>query len=257
MDIIFWFSGTGNSLAIARELANGLGGVELAPLAKASPDMALGKERVGIVFPVYGFGIPRAVSDFLSRFPEALSAYVYTVANAAGMVGAPHAIARRLLRGRGVEPSAGWSLYMPGNYPILAGAQSERKQRKMFDRMKARIPGIVAAVKEKRHCAPQDSFPPLNWLASLINPMACKSFKTDDKRFYAKDNCVHCGTCAKVCPVGDIKMVDGKPTWQGNCEQCMACLQWCPAEAIESGGITVGRKRYHHPDFKASDFFLR
>ncbi len=257
MNIIFWFSGTGNSRAIATALASELGETELAPLAVASPELAHGKERVGIVFPVYAFGMPAAVAAFLSKLPESLSAYVFTIANAAGMIGAPHAQARRLLSGRGIELAASWSLFMPGNYPILAGAPSESKQKKMFEKTKSRIPAICAAVNAKSRAGLADSFPPLNWLASLVNPMAMRSFKTDDKSFRAKDNCIHCGVCAKVCPVSNIKMEAGKPLWQGHCEQCMACLQWCPVEAIESGTRTVGRKRYRHPDFKAADLFLR
>jgi len=61
------------------------------------------------------------------------------------------------------------------------------------------------------------------------------------------------GICSRICPVDNIKMVDGKPAWQHHCERCMACLQWCPMEAIQFDKVSIGRKRYHHPDVKLSD----
>jgi MinD superfamily P-loop ATPase len=64
------------------------------------------------------------------------------------------------------------------------------------------------------------------------------------------------GICSRICPVDNIKMVDGAPSWQ-HCERCMACLQWCPKEAIEFDENSIGRKRYHHPDVVISDMLLR
>jgi MinD superfamily P-loop ATPase len=39
-------------------------------------------------------------------------------------------------------------------------------------------------------------------------------------------------------------------TGTGNCQQCYGCLQWCKKEAIERKKVTVGLRRYHHPDIK-------
>jgi NAD-dependent dihydropyrimidine dehydrogenase PreA subunit len=80
-----------------------------------------------------------------------------------------------------------------------------------------------------------------------------ESIKLMDHGFRADENCTGCGTCEKVCPVGDIKMEGGRPVWLHKCTQCFACLQWCPKEAIQFGKGTSGRKRYHHPDVKLSD----
>lgn len=44
-----------------------------------------------------------------------------------------------------------------------------------------------------------------------------------------------CGICARVCPVDNIEMADGRPVWQNRCENCLACVNWCPREAIQGG----------------------
>jgi MinD superfamily P-loop ATPase len=75
----------------------------------------------------------------------------------------------------------------------------------------------------------------------------------EDKNFRVTDACNSCGTCEKVCPVGNIAITDKRPKWLHKCEQCFACLQWCPKEAIQCGKGAEGRKRYHNPYVKLSD----
>ena len=79
--------------------------------------------------------------------------------------------------------------------------------------------------------------------------------KKADKNFNVEEKCTQCGICEKICPVGNIKLVDGKPTWHQNCEQCMRCIQWCPVEAIQIGKATITRTRYHNPEAKVTDFY--
>lgn len=48
-----------------------------------------------------------------------------------------------------------------------------------------------------------------------------------------KEQCIGCGACASICPVGAIEMVDG--TAQINkevCVNCGACENTCPVSAI-------------------------
>ena len=48
------------------------------------------------------------------------------------------------------------------------------------------------------------------------------------------DACTGCGTCAEVCPVPTIEIVDGKSIIDlSNCIGCGECFSHCPDEAIE------------------------
>jgi MinD superfamily P-loop ATPase len=73
-----------------------------------------------------------------------------------------------------------------------------------------------------------------------------------DKSIIVDEKCISCGTCAKVCPVNNIKIIDEKPQFQHRCEMCFACDEWCPSTAIHHWGRSEGVK-YHHPEVKTSD----
>lgn len=65
--------------------------------------------------------------------------------------------------------------------------------------------------------------------------------------FSCDEVCSGCQTCVKICPVGNIELNKGKPSWKHRCEQCFACLQWCPNEAIQFREGTRGNGRYQNP----------
>jgi MinD superfamily P-loop ATPase len=73
-----------------------------------------------------------------------------------------------------------------------------------------------------------------------------------DKSIIVDEKCTRCGTCARICPVGNIKIVEKKPEFQHRCEMCFACDEWCPSGAIHHWSRSQGVK-YHHPEIKLSD----
>jgi len=255
--ILYWFSGTGNSRAMAQDVAAELGDAAIVPVVTAMSGSMETADRVGLFFPVYGFGIPGIIGDFVRKMPITASTYFFTVATMGGTAGASHRQVRRIVRGRGGDLMAGWSVQMPGNYTPLYGAPPDATQHKQFLAARARAKTIAQAVMAGARGPFEDSMPPLSWIGLLLNRVSVKSFRVADRKFRVEQSCTHCGICAKVCPVANIVMKAGAPVWQNRCEQCLACLQWCPVEAIQSGRSTKGRRRYRHPKYTASDFFLR
>jgi ferredoxin len=254
---LYWFSGTGNSFAVAQGLAAGLGDVQLAAIPRAMREPLPATDRVGLVFPVYAFGLPRILHEFARAMPIKPDAYHFAVATMGGLAGGPHRQLRDILRGRGADLAAGWSVVMPGNYTPLYGAPPEAKQRGIFARAEEKVTQIAEAVRKGLRVRYEDSMQPFAWLGAGMNRRAVEEFRKAGRKFRVDPTCTHCDLCAKVCPVENILMKEGVPSWQDKCEQCMACLQWCPVEAIQIGGATVGRRRYHHPKFRAEDFFRK
>ena len=73
------------------------------------------------------------------------------------------------------------------------------------------------------------------------------------KKFAANDSCIGCGTCVRICPRGNIRLVDKKPSFGTDCIGCLSCVQYCPAWAINIGKITEKRERFPNPNVQASE----
>jgi len=253
---IYYFTGTGNSLKIARDLANEIGDTQIIPVHKAiKGDLDLSADCIGVVFPVYMWGMPLIVANFVSKLKT--NKYVFAIANCGGMgVGALNHT-EKVLSSVGTKLSAGFRISMPGNYTPMYGAQSVETQNKLFARESSRIKEIAVIIKQRAIMPIETSILPLRWLFStFIYNLGAKRLPLYDKKFWITDKCNSCGTCAKICPVENIRLVNGKPTWLNHCEQCMACLQWCPKEAIQLGKNTINRKRYRNPFVSLKDMMI-
>ena len=55
------------------------------------------------------------------------------------------------------------------------------------------------------------------------------------RAFVAQSDCVACGCCAKVCPLGAIRVFQGIAAQvdEGKCVGCGKCARECPASVIE------------------------
>lgn len=250
---LFWFSGTGNSLWAARQLAEALEGeTELKRIEKGKPAGPLdGFDRVGLVFPVYIWGMPHLVRDFVPGL--AGHDYVFSVATCAGDPAGTQLEVRRVLKRAGGRLAAGFNLVLPSNYIPWGGTPKDQHEER-FQASQKKIKTIAKAVAAGER-------PPLersNWLRCLtrsifVRFMAYRLMPGFDADFHVDETCNGCGSCARMCPVDNIAMEGGKPTWQHHCEQCFACLNLCPKQALQYGKNTAGVPRYRHPDVNASD----
>ena len=256
MTRIFCFSGTGNSLAVAKHLAEDLGGAEVAPVSRAMKQAVTGDaDCIGIVFPVYAWGLPLMVAEFAKKFRAPSSAYVFAVATYGGFPGGTLLQLRDILAANGVRLSAGFGVTMPGNYIVLYDIKPAERVGKTLGNERARTKEIAAAVKERKPGRiAANNFLVNALFTNLIYKGFSRHVRAADKSYRATDKCNGCGICASVCPAENIRMANGRPEWQHKCEQCVACLHWCPTEAIEFGKRTEGRKRYHHPDMTTKAF---
>ncbi len=251
---LFYFSGTGNSLKVTRDLAAQLGDTSIISIPKAiNSDILINTDVVGVIYPVYMFGMPLIVNRFLQKLKNAEGKYLFAIATCGGMAANALGKTSRELKRQGLKLSAGFIVRMPGNYTPLYEAIPENKQKAMFEEERVRIKDISEIIHQKQICPPEHQVPLLSWLFSGIYKLGSPRIPSSDKNFWADQNCNNCGMCVKVCPVGNIELIEGKPGWLHHCEQCFGCLQWCPQKAIQYKKSTVGRKRYQHPDINVED----
>jgi ferredoxin len=255
--VIYYFSGTGNSLKIAWSLTNALGDADVINIAKAvrEPAVAPLADRVGIVYPVYMWGMPLIVNRFIDKLKT--DKYIFAIANCGGMAAGALVHTKRRIESNGMKLSSGFVLKMPGNFTPMYGAQSTASQQKLFDKTEARIRGIANIIKTGEERDIERGTFLTNWVFSgIVYNLCSPKIPEQDKSYWVNDKCTSCALCEKVCPVDNINLANGRPLWNHHCELCMACLQWCPTEAIQYGRKTANRTRYRNPNVKASDLFV-
>jgi ferredoxin len=253
---IYYFTGTGNSLKIARDLAAELDQAEVTAVADAvkSDEVRTDSETVGIVYPVYMFGEPPIISDFIRKLVVKRDTYVFCVVNYAGYAGGAFSQTERELKAQGIKLSAGFGIVMPGNYTPFYGAIPEEKQKKIFEKTAAKIKKIASIVRAKKDPPLERPSFLLDRVGDIFYGMLKSKIGGMDKEFWVSEGCTSCALCEKICPVDNITMTEaGRPNWMGHCQQCLACLQWCPKGTVQLGKMTPGRKRYHNPDVKLAD----
>jgi ferredoxin len=251
--VIFYYSGTGNSLWSARLLAAKLGDAKLLPIKKADSLAAGDAEAVGFVFPVHVWGLPVPVVKFIEKLSLRPQVYLFALAVNAGQVSRTLLQLREMLAGRGLKLAAGYSIVLPSNYIPWGGAAPAERQSARFANARAELQTAAACIAN-RESGPIEKGPLWQRIVfTAIYRMTFKQVPRMDKDFWCDDKCNACEICVRVCPAKNIAMKKDRPVWQHNCEQCLACIQWCPQEAIQFGKKTPAYERYHHPDIALKD----
>ena len=255
--MIFYFSGTGNSLYAAKSIAKEQGdtlisiAMEMQRKEHSYEYECEENTVVGFVYPIYAWGPPKIVLDFISKLTlTGGSPYVFAVSTCGDEEGMATEVLRTALLAKNLKLDSAFTLRMPNNYiPGFDVDPKDLEEMKLADadRTMLRIHSVI----EHRHQGVFDllpgSMPKLK--TKLVNPLFNR-FAMGTKKFYATDACTSCGLCEEICPVKAIT-VDGKPKWvKKQCTQCLACINRCPVAAIQYGAKTEMRGRYVHPDLK-------
>ena len=66
-----------------------------------------------------------------------------------------------------------------------------------------------------------------------------KTKNFSDKLRIDKDKCVACGKCENLCPMKNIKVIDGMVVQNNQCTMCYRCINHCPKQAITLLGKVV------------------
>lgn len=253
-NVIFYFTGTGNSLVVARDIADKVEDTSIISIASVKDEILndLQYDRIGFVFPVYFWSVPSIVKRFVKKLSFNKKQYIFGVVTYAGSSGMALSELDQCIREQGGMLKAGFSVRLPGNYICRYGAFASIIQQMLFKGEKKRVISISSTVKDRNSTRiPNGGI--LSRIAEGSIKKAIDGFGTSARNFYVASHCNGCGSCQRVCPVSNIKIVDGHPEWGNECECCMACIQWCPTRAIEYADKTAKRKRYHHPEVKISD----
>ena len=245
--MILCFSGTGNSKYVAKRIANALGDalVNLNDRIKASDTSSVETgERVIIVTPTYAWRIPHVVRDWLRKTELRGAKQVWFVMTCGSEIGNADKYNRELCTEKGLSCMGTTQIVMPENYIAMFSAPKTDEARKIVAQAEPSIDQAIAAIQRNQPFAPTRNNLYDRFMSGPVNPIFYKCF-VKANAFTASSACIGCGQCVKRCPMNNVAIKDGKPSWGKNCTHCMACICYCPKEAIEYGKKSVGQPRYH------------
>jgi ferredoxin len=251
---IFYYTGTGNSLWVARTLVELLGDAQLVSISEWMKEKkTIYSQAIGVVFPVHMWGVPSPIIKFVRETKTLAPQYIFAVAVDAGQVANTLVQLKNALKKNGMNLNCGYEIKLPSNYIPWGGAEPREKQELKFDSAKRKLSGIVSTIKNKENRPVDKGSLWERGLFTLFYKMSYAQIPKMDGKFWVDHKCNQCGICSRVCPVENITLVEGKPIWNHRCEQCLACIQWCPAKAIQYGKKTQAYERYHHPEIQLRD----
>ena len=290
--MIFYFSGTGNTKWAASKLAAATREdlISIAPYMRADdsshklaePFILKENERLGFVFPVHGWRVPKLVREFISKMKiqrepilrETSDAttenkakaddslknrpFAYCVCTAGDSIGLTIENLNEVisqnpsLQALGItEVSSSYSLIMPESYIGLPFMDVDPKEREIRKKENAaqELAVVCEEIFDRKEGISRLVKGPIPWFFTKVVGGFFEKVLITDKRFHVeKDRCVKCGICANVCPVGDIKGGHGEyPVWlhHNDCLTCFTCYHHCPHHAIEFGNQTQKKGQYY------------
>ena len=290
--MIFFFSGTGNTKWAASKLAAATREdlISIAPYMRADdsshnlaePFILKENERLGFVFPVHGWRVPKLVREFICKMKiqrepiqrETSDAtvenkakandsqknrpFAYCVCTAGDSIGLTIENLNEVisqnpsLQALGItEVSSSYSLIMPESYIGLPFMDVDPKEREIRKKENAaqELAVVCEEIFDRKEGVNRLVKGPIPWFFTKVVGGFFEKVLITDKRFHVEKNrCVKCGICANVCPVGDIKGGHGEyPVWlhHKDCLTCFTCYHHCPHHAIEFGNQTQKKGQYY------------
>ncbi|MCX8129550.1 MAG: EFR1 family ferrodoxin [Clostridia bacterium] len=271
---IYYFSGTGNSLLVAKELQKRLPEAKLIPIVSLlkQDTIKVNGETAGFIFPLHGMTIPIPVRIFLKKLDLNSASYVFSLVTRAGTKCLALNSVNKILKRKGKCLDSGFTLTMLSNDPKFEDYDVPNSESisRMESEIRNKLDFVSGIITNREKYLKKDSdyidFPfikPVNFLLERIVLLGIfwADITRTNRYYYADSKCTGCGICEKVCLSGKIEMRAGEPLWRKNikCYLCYTCLNYCPKQAVQikskiyMKSYTEKNGRYPHPFASVSD----
>ena len=245
--LICVFSGTGNTKRVCEELKREweARGNEADIFSIRKGEKAPDLEEYDLLiaaYPVHAFNAPAPFLKFLKKLPKRKgeSKPAYLVRTSGEPVGLNHASGitpKRILKKRGYSVLGEYAFVMPYN---IIFRHSDKMVSRMWKTATGRMATTAREMEEGKGV--RYKINPFKRMVSFVLRIEHTAMPVVGKTFHtSKKKCIGCGLCAKVCPQGNIKMVNGRPKFKGSCVACMACAFTCPKDAVRTSLLNAWR----------------
>ena len=243
---ILYFTATGNSLAVARKIGGTL--LSIPQLVKEHR-YEIEDDVIGVICPTYCADAPRMVQQYLDK-ARLKADYTFFISTYGYLAGAATDHGEKYL-----TKAAGHADYV--TKIIMADTALTRfETQKQIDtlpekKVDEQISAVCADIQARKRSVPKTTLfdRAVDWLYHTAGAAQIAPDKA--KAHIVNDQCIHCGTCAKICPSNNIVVTD-HVEFLDRCEGCLGCVHNCPKNAIHLKN-EKSSVRFRNADIKLKD----
>lgn len=231
--VILYFTGTGNCLYVARQLADEHTELLSIPQLMKQQKFEIEADEIGLIYPIYGHMPPYMVRQFIQQ-ARLKADYKFAVLT----YGARKCDAVEIWDG--ISSKAGNIFDYIGTLMMVDNWLPNfdmNEQIKMDKHIPENLQKIIADLNERKHwhepVTEEERRMHQGFMAYTgLNPEVGFLMKSE-KYFTVTDACIGCGACVSLCPRGNYELTFTGVKMKGDCEFCFACIQNCPQKAIQ------------------------
>ncbi len=231
--LIFYFTGTGNCLYVARQLADDNTELLSIPQVMKQETFNFEADEIGLVYPIYGHMPPYMVRQFLKK-ARLKAGYTFAVLTFGARKCNAVEILDSITRKAGYRFNYISTLIMVDNWLPNFDMNEQMKMDKHIPENLAEIRDDISNHKHWMQPVTQEERDQhAGFMAYTGIDPEVGFLKRSEKYFAVTDRCIGCGICTDVCPHGNYSLTSNGVKTNGDCEFCFACIQNCPQKAIK------------------------
>lgn len=231
--IIFYFTATGNSLYVARQLADESTELLSIPQIVKQGRYEFEADEIGMVYPIYGQMPPNMVRNFIQR-ARLTASYKFAVLTYGNMQFAVVGIWDEVSRKAGNAFDYITSILMVDNWLPNFDMNEQIKIDKHIPESLERIQTDLAAQRHFVEATDEQGMQLFNRFIKDrgLDPQVGYLVRSE-QYFVVGDACIGCGVCTEVCPHGNYELTSTGVKTEEDCDFCFACIHNCPQKAIK------------------------
>lgn len=236
---IFYFTGTGNSLYVAKRLSGELYSI---PQVLKGGLSVFKDEKIGIIFPTYRFSAPTIVKEFIEKI-TLISPYIFVIMTCGNNNGDATKWIASFAKKHNMNISYSNSIKMIGNHIPVVNID---KQKTLDKNIEENINHLINDINNNRKYI--NSGVMIGGLLRNTLKIVKRVHQMDNPvNFSVNEDCIKCSTCIKVCPRANVSYNDSKKIiFSNHCEFCLSCVHNCPKKAIKVKGDKNPQARFRN-----------
>lgn len=245
--MIFYYTATGNSLYVAREIGDQIKSI---PQVLKTESFYLEDETIGIVAPIYAGELPQTVCRFLERI-KVKTNYFYMLLTYGNEDSVAGIWAEKFCKHQDIHVDFIQTIKMVDNY---LPSFDMNEQMIIEKNIPLQIEKAKENIKKRVHFIPQPTEKGYETYQRVSQRFQEHPELNNGESIIMSDRCVGCRICQQVCPIGNIEMEnDRAKRIHKTCDFCLACVQNCPFQAIDLKNEKNPDARYRHPSITLKD----